>query len=208
MKTPKLICNICKQPLTRRWNAKRHCITKHDGIFDSIVPFSDYMRLTTTTMKMYPYISNQDVYSSKINGNQLPYQKNPFFQIEPSTIPNPLDFRHGRTIKEDIKVDDFTKREKLLSDKLDKIAPKYEEIENILSTSYSTESEEKSILGSIVCRAIVSDNPIRFMNNCIRDLRRTKFHNVMLENASMSLGWNKQTTKEYLKNLLKEDITD
>ncbi len=206
MKTPKWICNICKQTLTRKWNAKRHCIIKHDGISDSIVPFRDYMSLTATT-KMYPYLSNQDISSSKINSNQIPYQ-NPFFQIEPSTIPNPLDFRHGRTIKEDNKVDDFTKREKLLSDKLDKIAPIYEEIENILSTSYSTESEEKSILGDIVCRAIISDNPIRFMNKCIRDTRRTKFHNVMLENASISLGWDKQTTKEYLKNLLKEDITE
>jgi hypothetical protein len=206
VKTPKWICNICKQTLTRKWNAKRHCIIKHDGISDSIIPVRDYMMLTTTT-KMYPYLSNQDVYSSKINDNQLPFPKNPFFQFKLPTIHNHIDLRQGGTLKEDNKVDNFTKREKLLSDKLDKIAPKYEEIENILS-SYMPEKERNFFLGGIICQAIPSDNPIGFINKCIRDLRKTKFHDVMIDNASTFLGWDRQTTKEHLKNILKENITD
>ncbi|MGE0242635.1 MAG: hypothetical protein AB7F53_04640 [Nitrososphaeraceae archaeon] len=204
MKTPKWICNICKQTLTRKWNAKRHCIIKHDGISDSIIPFRDYMSLTATT-KMYPYLSNQDISSSKINSNQIPYQ-NSFFQFKPLTVPNNVDSHHGHTLKEGNTVDDSTKREKLLSDILDKIAPKYEEIENMLS--HLPEPKKKSVLGGIVCRAIISDNPVRLLNNFIRDLRKAKFHNVMLANASIFLGSNKQTTKEYLKKFLKEDTTD
>ena len=47
-RTPKWICNICKQTLTRKWNAKRHCSKKkHDGLFDSIISFREYL-LTTT----------------------------------------------------------------------------------------------------------------------------------------------------------------
>jgi len=48
MKMPKWICNICKQTLTRQWNAKRHCNIKHAGIFDSIISFRDYVTMTTT----------------------------------------------------------------------------------------------------------------------------------------------------------------
>jgi hypothetical protein len=197
VKTPKWICNICKQTLTRKWNAKRHCIIKHDGISDSIIPFRDYIRSTTTT-KMYPYLFNQSIYSSKINSNQ------PFFHFKPSTVPNNLHSHH--TLKEDNRIDDSTKREKLLSDILDKIAPKYEEIENMLS--HLPETQKKFILGGFVFQAISSDNPIRLMNKFLRDLRKAKFHNVMLENASITLGLDKQTTKEQLKYLLKEDITD
>ena len=46
MKTPKWICKECKQPLTRKWNAKRHCNTKHNGMFESIISFSEYLMTT------------------------------------------------------------------------------------------------------------------------------------------------------------------
>ncbi|HJT83897.1 MAG TPA: hypothetical protein VJ697_05400 [Nitrososphaeraceae archaeon] len=74
--------------------------------------------------------------------------------------------------------------------------------------SHLPQTDKTSFLGKIVFSAIISDNPIRFMNKWIRDLRKAKFHNVMLENVSISLGWDKKTTKEYLKNLLKEDEID
>ena len=74
--------------------------------------------------------------------------------------------------------------------------------------SHLPETQKKFILGGFVFQAISSDNPIRLMNKFLRDLRKAKFHNVMLENASIALGLDKQTTKEQLKYLLKEDITD
>jgi len=204
VKTPKWICNICKQTLTRKWNAERHCILKHGGISDSIVPFSDHMQLTTKT-KIHPYLFNQGLYSSTINNNQTSY-RNPFFQFKPSAVPNNTNSHHGYTPQEGNTVNNSTKREKLLSDILDKIAPKYEEYRNILS--YLPDTKKESIVGEFVFMAITSDNPIKFVNKCIRDAQKVKFHNMMLVDASRFLGLNIQTTKEYLKNLLKEDIAE
>lgn len=198
MKSPKWICNICKQPLTRKWNAKRHCNTKHDGIFDSIISFREYLTMTTT--KIYPILPNQNVYSYKIN-NQLPYQENLFFQDKariPSIGP---DLRPTQDTK-----NDFTKREELLSNTLDKIAPKYEEIRNLLS--HIPEPKKTQILGGIISNAFYADNPIRYINNQLKNLRKAKFYNRMLDDASVFLGFDKQSTKEYLKMGLKEDAMD
>ena len=60
----------------------------------------------------------------------------------------------------------------------------------------------------IISRALFSDNPIRFINKQLKDLRKAKFYNKMLDDASVFLGFNKQTTKECLKMGLKEDAID
>jgi len=195
LKTPKWICNICKQTLTRKWNAKRHCSTKHDGLFDSIISFREYL-LTTTTTDSNP---NESFYLHNVN--ELPYQKRLFFRdkstnfnLHPhlSSTPDPLD--------------DFTKREMMLTDILDKIAPKYEEIGNLLS--HVPEPKKTQILGGIISRALYDDNPIRFINKQLKDLRKAKFYNKMLYDASVFLGFNKQATIEHLKMGLKEDAMD
>ena len=94
----------------------------------------------------------------------------------------------------------------MLTDILDKIAPKYEEIGNLLS--HVPEPKKTQILGGIISRAVVSDNPIKFINSKLKDLRKSKFYDKMLEDASVFLSFNKQSTKEYLKMGLKEDATD
>ena len=94
----------------------------------------------------------------------------------------------------------------LLSNILDKIAPKYEEIENLLS--HIPEPKKTQILGGIISRAFYADNPIGFINNQLKDLRKAKFYNRMLDDASVFLGFDKQSTKEYLKMGLKEDAMD
>ena len=219
MKTPKWICNICKQTLTRKWNAKRHCNTKHDGMFDSIISFREYLTMTmtttTTSTKTYPTLPtiNPNVYSYKIikNNNQLPDQEENlvFLQdkstttIIPTSIGSPPDLRSSTQKEDDTKVDDFTKREMMLSNILDKIAPKYEEIKNLLS--HVPEPKKTQILGGIISNALVSDNPIRYINNQLKDLRKAKLYSRMLDDASVFLGIDKQATKEYLKMGLKED---
>jgi len=100
-------------------------------------------------------------------------------------------------------IDDFTKREMMLTDILDKIAPQYEQIGNILS--HVPEPQKTQILGSIISRALVSDNPVIFINKQLKDWRKAKFYNKMLDDASVFLGFNKQLTKEYFKMGLKED---
>ena len=194
MKTPKWICNICKQTLTRKWNAKRHCNIKHDGLFDSIMSFREY--LLTTTKDSNP---NGSFYSHNVN--ELPYQKRLFFQ-DKSTNFN----LHPHLSSTSDPIDDFTKKEIMLSNTLDKIAPKYEEIGNLLS--HVPEPKKTQILGSIISRALYADNPIRFINKQLKDWRKAKFYNKMINDASVFLDCNKQSTKEYLKMGLKEDAID
>ncbi len=74
------------QTFTRKWNAKRHCNTHHEGIFDSIIFFNEYMTVTKTMNKTYPALPNQDVYS--YNKNHLPHQENLFVQDNSTLIPN------------------------------------------------------------------------------------------------------------------------
>jgi len=102
--------------------------------------------------------------------------------------------------------DDFTKREELLSNTLDRIAPKYEEIKNLLS--HLPEPTKTQIVGGLLCNALASDNPIRFINNQLKVIRKAKFYNDMLEDASVFLGSDKRTTKEHLKMGLKGDSLD
>ena len=194
MKTPKWICNICKQTLTRKWNAKRHCSTKHDGLFDSIISFREY--LLTTNRDSNP---NGSFYLHNVN--ELPYQKRLFFP-DKSTNLN----LHPHLSSTPDPIDDFTKREMMLTDILDKIAPKYEEIGNLLS--HVPEPKKTQILGSIISRTLYNDNPIRFINKELKDWRKAKFYNKMLDDACVFLGFNKQSTKEYLKMGLKEDAID
>ena len=94
----------------------------------------------------------------------------------------------------------------MLSNALDKIAPQYEQIGNLLS--HIPDPQKTQILGVIISRALFSDNPIKFINSQLKDLRKAKFYNKMLDDASVFLGYNKQTTKEWLKMGLKEDAID
>jgi hypothetical protein len=194
LKTPKWICNICKQTLTRKWNAKRHCSTKHDGLFDSIISFREYLLTTTTASN-----PNRNFYLHNVN--ELPYQKRLFFQ-DKSTNFN----LHPHLSSTSDPIDDSTKKEMMLSNTIEKISPQYEEIGNLLS--HFPEPKKTQIRGGIISRALVSDNPIKFINNQLKDLRKAKFYNKMLDDASIFLGFDKQRTKEYLKMGLKDDVID
>jgi hypothetical protein len=70
--------------------------------------------------------------------------------LQDKPIPRIEPYRR-RTTKEDTTVDDFTKREILLSNMLDKIAPKYEDIRNLLS--HIPEPNKTRILGGIISSA-------------------------------------------------------
>ena len=100
-------------------------------------------------------------------------------------------------------MDDFKKREMMLSNILEKISPQYEEIGNLLS--HVPEPKKRQILGGIISRAFYADDPIRFINKELKDWRKAKFNNKMLDDASAFLCIDKQSTKKYLKMGLKED---
>ncbi|MGI9011805.1 MAG: hypothetical protein ACR2F1_11545 [Nitrososphaeraceae archaeon] len=90
----------------------------------------------------------------------------------------------------------------MLSNTIDKITPKYEEIGNLLS--HIPEPTKTQILGGIISRTLYADNPSRFINNQLKELRKAKLYNRMLDDASAFLGLDKQSTKEYLKMGLKK----
>ena len=94
----------------------------------------------------------------------------------------------------------------MLSNALDKIAPQYEQIGNLLS--HIPDPQKAQIRGGIINSALLSDNPIKFINSQLKVIRKAKFYNKMLDDASVFLGFNKQTTKDYLKMGLKEEAID
>jgi len=82
------------------------------------------------------------------------------------------------------------------------IAPKYEEIENLLS--HMPEPSRRVILGCIVSLAIESYNPVAFINTHLKIWRNATVCSKMISNASVFLGLNEQLTKEHLKRLIKK----
>lgn len=208
MKIPKWICNICRQTLTRRWNAKRHCDNKHDGLYDSIIPFREYMINTSNISLILPPNHNDYQYEINNNSDQLPFQENMCSnQNRTTTNYEKRSYWHRSiTQQEDTIEDEFTKKEELLSNTLDRLAPKYEEIKNLLS--HLPEPTKTQMIGGFLSNALISDNPIRFINNQLKDLRKAKFQHMMLNDVSVFLGFDKRTTKEYLKMGLKEDSLD
>ena len=195
MKTPKWFCIKCKQPLTRKWNALRHCDNKHDGFFEYIIPFSEYLKKSNT-------IKDSEIYGPNIYDNRLLVPQEKLFFNEKTTISNTQPSL--KTIQD--KKDDYTQKEILLSSTLDKIAPKYEDINNLLS--HLSEANRRQMVGNIICAAIYDDDPLRYINKQIKNLRKYKLHNLMLEDVSIYLVCNKHIAKEYLKMGLKEDSLD
>ena len=114
--------------------------------------------------------------------------------LKPSIDPNLLSTQTPK--------DDFTKLEMLLSNILISLAPKYEEIEHLLSDT--PEPNKTKILGGIVSRAVYDDNPVRFINNKLKELRKTMLYNKMLDAASVFHSSDRQSTKEHLKKEIRE----
>ncbi len=84
------------------------------------------------------------------------------------------------------------------------LAPKYEEIENLLS--HMPEPKRRAILGNIVSLAIGSCNPVAFMNTQLKIWRNATVCKRMIKNASVFLGFKEQFTKEILENGNKKKI--
>jgi hypothetical protein len=143
-------------------------------------------------------LPNQDVYS--YNNIPLPHNEN-FFLEDNSPLKSTLD---PNLLSTQTTKDDFTKMEMLLSNILINLAPKYEEIENLLS--HTPEPNKTQILGGIVSRAVYDDNPVRFINNKLKEIRKTMFYNNMIYAASVFLGFDQQSTKEHLKKGIRKHV--
>ncbi|HJT83155.1 MAG TPA: hypothetical protein VJ697_01615 [Nitrososphaeraceae archaeon] len=112
MKSPKWICNICKQTLTRKGNVKRHCNIKHGGLFDSIISFREY--LITTSMPLVLPTNHTDHPYNINNSNQLPFQEN-LFSYQEKSVPISKSSYWQRTIPQrDIIAEIIIQKEKII----------------------------------------------------------------------------------------------
>jgi len=74
-------------------------------------------------------------------------------------------------------------------------------------TFYNIPEPDKTfILGGIISRALYDDNPVGYINNKLKELRKTMFSNKILEAASVFLGIDKKSTKVHLIKGLKEPV--
>lgn len=189
MKTPKWICEKCQQTFSRRWNADRHYNNKHDGMIYSVILFREYLASKGNSK----LLRLPDKYSE--NAKQIPYAKNLFFQAKTNPLLEP-QFKSSMD-----PIEDYLDKEILLDDKLHEVAPQYQQLENLLS--HIPEPNRRSILGSILTRALNSESPVAFIHNQLERFRWAKTRNRMLDDISASLGFNKNITKEFLKMGLK-----
>jgi len=189
MKTPKWICEKCQQTFTRRWNADRHYNNKHDGTLYSVILFREYLASKGNNK----FLRLPDKYSE--NANQIPDPKNLSFQGKTNPL---LEPQFESSIDP---IEDYLDKEILLANKLDKVAPQYQQLENLLS--HIPEPNRRSILGSILTRALNSESSVAFIHNQLEGFRRAKTRNRMLDDISASLSLNKNMTKQFLKMGLK-----
>ena len=189
MKTPKWICKECEQTFTRRWNATRHCNNKHYGMLECVILFREYL----ANKENNRFLQLSDIYSE--NTYQIPYQKNLSFQEKINPL---LETKYKIPL---YPIQDYLDKEILLYDKLDKIVPQYQQLENLLS--HVPQPNRAALLGPILTNALNSENPIAYINNQLDEFRKAKTRNRMLDDISASLGLNKNITKVYLSMGLK-----
>jgi hypothetical protein len=160
-------------------------------MLDCVILFTEYLVNTGNTK----FLRLPDKYSDE-NTYQIPYQQNPLSQEKTNPMPQPL----FKTSLFD-PVEDDDDKVILLYSKLDKLAPQYQQLENLLS--HLSQPKRAFLLGPILNMALDSENPIAFMNNQLDEFRRSKIRNRMLDDLSAYLGLDNNTIKEQLKRELK-----
>lgn len=134
-----------QQTLTRKWNAKRHCNTKHGGTIDSIVLFHDYL-LRTSSID----INNNNIYRRNIVVNDTSIDSLRSLQQHLSS--------HQPGLRQESDYTEELHNGIIFYDTLKQLAPKHEELENTIS--YFPEDVKKSYLGMAVIRALFTENQL------------------------------------------------
>jgi hypothetical protein len=87
-----------------------------------------------------------------------------------------------------------------LSDILEKLVPKFEEMEKVLS--YSNSKGKQDIWARAIMRAISSPDPIRSMTRSLDAIRKGRSVPIMIDCVASSLGVSRTNAEEILKNML------
>jgi hypothetical protein len=87
-----------------------------------------------------------------------------------------------------------------LYDTLEKLVPRFEELEQALS-SYSSEEKQK-IIGEAIIHAISSPDPIRSMNGKLDAIRKGSSIRKMFNYVTLSLGVTRTVAEEMLASMV------
>jgi hypothetical protein len=184
MKTPKYICGKCRQPFTRRWNANRHCKNKHSGSIENIISFTEYMINRRDSIPLNSFYKVNRYPTTNVK-NHLSFDK---------SVPV-YNSRSGNTLTD--LIDDGIERELASYEVLDQLAPKYEEMDRLFDSL--TEPDRKSMRRSVLATAILSNNPLEYIENQLIDFRKSKTRFMMFKDLTAFYGNDEAYTKELLK---------
>jgi hypothetical protein len=91
-------------------------------------------------------------------------------------------------------------KEDRLFDLLEKLVPRFQEMEQALANSKP--EEKQRIGGQAIINAISSQDPIRYMTRYISSIRKGRSVPEMLNWVALSLGVSRNQAQEFLKNMI------
>lgn len=91
-------------------------------------------------------------------------------------------------------------KEARLFDILEKVVPRFEEMEQALSLSHSNSNEIRKIWGDAIINAISSPDPIRAITISFSEIRKGRSVRNMINCVALSLGVSRTHAQEFLKN--------
>jgi hypothetical protein len=97
--------------------------------------------------------------------------------------------------------EDGDPRENLLDNTLSKLAPKVEELDQLLSRDYSADLIQK-LEGSLLIKALASPNPVKKFDETISSIRRGVRSGKMIKQAALYLGVSPMHAEKMLRHLL------
>lgn len=191
MKNPKWICESCIQTFTRKWNAHRHCKTKHHHVVGSIILFNEYSAKNG---------NNKPMYLNEVYPAGSIYRKNKQTNLFLQNGLMELSQSQSKSLhtKEE---DNNLNPEVLLYKVLSSIAPKYQQLRNLLSNI--PEQDKKKILSTILLRAFQSDDPITFISKELEWLAKIKIGNDMINDLSHTFELDRNIIKKFLEMRLR-----
>jgi hypothetical protein len=89
----------------------------------------------------------------------------------------------------------------LLNDTLAKLAPKIEELDQLLSQDYAADLIQK-LEGSFIIKALASPNPVKKFDETISSIRRGVRSGKMIKQAALYLGVSPMHAEKMLRHLL------
>lgn len=95
---------------------------------------------------------------------------------------------------------DIDPKEARLTDILEKLAPRFEEMERVLS--HHNLNEKEMIRGKAIIHAISSPDPVRFMTRYVDTLRKGRSVPLMINCVALSLSASPANARETLKNMI------